>query len=41
MCLSFFRLLASIASLSLYKDLLNQVVYPEQNFEQDYCGIFI
>ena len=37
--LSEFRLLASIACVSMYKDLLFQVVDPEQEFDKNYCGI--
>lgn len=33
-------LLAAIASLSMYKELFYRVVPCEQNFEEDYCGLF-
>uniref|UniRef100_A0A5K3EH90 Calpain catalytic domain-containing protein n=1 Tax=Mesocestoides corti TaxID=53468 RepID=A0A5K3EH90_MESCO len=33
-------LLAAVANLSLYQDLLEQVVPPDQDFDSDYCGVF-
>lgn len=32
--------MAAIASLTLEKDLLARVIYPEQNFTDKYAGIF-
>ncbi|KAL7061897.1 hypothetical protein AAHC03_01201 [Spirometra sp. Aus1] len=33
-------LLAAVANLSMYQDLLYQVVPPDQSFDNEYCGIF-
>ncbi|KAL5965764.1 Calpain-A [Taenia solium] len=33
-------LLAAVANLSLYEDLLAQVIPPDQEFNRDYCGVF-
>ena len=37
-CIWFFRLLAGLASLSLYPELLEQVVPRGQEFDANYCG---
>lgn len=33
-------LLAAVASLTCSKELLSKVVPPDQNFTNDYCGLF-